>query len=127
MSTAALAVASRYKAVQVTTCSPGDLLVMLYDGLFRFLTEAEGALEDGDKIRFRERVSRSQAIVEQLLVGLDARIAPELCARLEALYTFAMENLTKANIAADASPLREVQRALSPLRDAWKQAVQATK
>jgi flagellin-specific chaperone FliS len=31
---------AKYRSVQVTTASPGQLLVMLYDGLFRFLGEA---------------------------------------------------------------------------------------
>ena len=43
------AVLSRYQKVKVTTCSPGELLVMLYDGLFRFLGEAKTKMEEGDR------------------------------------------------------------------------------
>ena len=39
----------RYKAVQVKTSSPGEILVMLYDGLFKFLDEAKEALAAEDR------------------------------------------------------------------------------
>jgi flagellar protein FliS len=119
-SSAALA---KYRAVQVTTCSPGQLLVMLYDGLFRFLGEAEQAIVHKDRAVAGERISRSHAIVEQLLLGLNPQAAPELCANLEPLYGFCMRELIAANIAQDASKVAGVLRVLAPLREAWTIAV----
>ena len=54
-------VLSRYGAVQVTTSTPGQILVMLYDGLFRFLGEARAALVAKERARAGERIGRAHA------------------------------------------------------------------
>jgi len=114
---------AKYRAVQVTTCSPGQLLIMLYDGLFRFLGEAEQAIRTKDRAVAGERISRSHAIVEQLLLGLNPEAAPELCANLEPLYGFCMRELITANVHQDADKVADVMRVLQPLREAWTIAV----
>jgi flagellar protein FliS len=114
---------SKYGAVAVTTCSPGQLLVMLYDGLFRFLGEAKGAMERGDRKRAGERISRSHAILEQLLAALDPVHNPPLCEQLMPLYRWCMAHLIDANAQQNTAHIDEVMRVLNPLRDAWKSAV----
>jgi flagellar protein FliS len=115
--------ASRYKAVQVTTSSPGQILLMLYDGLLRFVGEGKQALERGDRVSLGERVGRAQAILEHLTLSLDRRVEPELCARLEAVYGYCIMRLSHANLKRDAAAFEEVERLLTPLRDAWRVAV----
>jgi flagellar protein FliS len=114
---------ARYGAVKVTTASPGQILVMLYDGLLRFLREAQAAFTAKERAKAGERVSRSLAIIDQLLVGLDPKHAPELCDRLQGLYIFCIQRLVKANNEQNAEMVGEVIRVLSPLRDAWSTAV----
>ena len=116
-------VLSRYGAVQVTTSSPGQILVMLYDGLFRFLGEARAALVARDLARVGERISRSHAILDLLASTLDPAHAPELCDNLQALYLFCMARLVEANIQKDPARIDEVLRVLAPLRDAWREVV----
>jgi flagellar protein FliS len=116
---------SKYRAVQVTTCTPGQLLLMLYDGLFRFLREAQTAIETKDYATAGERISRSHAILEQLLLGLQPSAAPKLCEYLEPLYSFCMREVIEANIKRDGEKLAGVVRVLTPLRDAWVIAVKA--
>src|ERR1700690_3073880 len=89
---------ARYGAAKVTTQSPGQILVMLYDGLLRFLREAQGAFVAKERAKAGERVSRSLAILDQLLIGLDPKHAPELCERLQALYVFCIQRLVRANL-----------------------------
>lgn len=117
--------ASRYKAVQVTTCSPGELLLMLYDGLFRFIGEARAALQRDDRTALGERVGKALAILEHLTVSLDRRVQPELCDRLESLYAYCASRLTHANASREAAAFDEVTRVLQPLREAWRAAVAA--
>ncbi|HXN34136.1 MAG TPA: flagellar export chaperone FliS [Polyangiaceae bacterium] len=114
---------ARYGAVKVTTASPGQILVMLYDGLLRFLREAQGAFVAKERAKAGERVSRSLAILDQLLIGLDPKHAPELCERLQALYVFCIQRLVRANLEQSPDMVGEVVRVLSPLRDAWSTAV----
>jgi flagellar protein FliS len=117
---------AKYGAVKVTTANPGQILVMLYDGLLRFLREASDAMTARQRGRCGERISRSMAIVRQLLSDLDPTYAPELCQNLRALYLFCIQHLLSANIEQNPAKVEDVIRVLTPLRDAWVDAVAQT-
>lgn len=114
---------ARYGAVKVTTASPGTLLVMLYDGLARFLKEAQAAMIAKDRGRAGERIGRSQAIINHLLATLDPKHAPDLCAKLQSVYVFCIGHLLQANAQQDPDKIGDVLRIVEPLRDAWSKAV----
>lgn len=117
--------ASRYKAVQVQTSSPGAILLMLFDGVFKFLDEAKAAIVVDDRAKAGERIERAHAILTELAATLDRRTAPELCENLESIYVFCMGRLVEANLHRDANRIEDVRRVLSPVREAFRQAVQA--
>jgi flagellar protein FliS len=110
---------ARYGAVKVTTASPAQVLVMLYDGLLRFLRDAQTAMAAKERGRAGERLSKANAILSHLLGSLDVEKAPALCARLQAVYLFCMNTILKANLAQDAKKLDEAITVLQPLREAW--------
>jgi flagellar protein FliS len=112
---------SRYGAVQVTTCSPGQLIVLLYDGLFQFLGEAQAHLQTGQRARAAERLQRAHQILEHLLVSLDPTRAPALGEHLQALYHYCMRRVLDGKIHHDPAPIAEVLKVLTPLRSAWKE------
>ena len=109
----------RYQSVRVTTSTPGELLLMLYDGLFRFLGEASSALKSGNRALAGTRVDKAHAILTELTAGLNPKYAPQLCANLEAVYGFCMTHLVEANIHQDPRRIENVLRVLAPLREAW--------
>ncbi len=115
--------AARYKQVQQNTLTPGELLLALYDGLFRFLNGAKYSLSKGETAKARELLGRAHAVVSELYVALDHKAAPDLCANLASVYDFAMARLTDANRQANEKYVDEVIRVLTPLREAWQQAV----
>jgi flagellar protein FliS len=114
---------ARYGAVKVTTSSPGQVLVMLYEGLIRFLREAQTAMIAKDRVKSGERISRSHAILTELLGTLDASRNPALCAHLQSLYLFCLQHLLRANIGQNPEMIGDIIRILLPLRDAWVTAV----
>jgi flagellar protein FliS len=116
----------RYKSVQVKTSSPGELLVMLFDGLFRFMDEALVAMRADDRARAGDRISRAHAILSELAATLNKSAAPELCENLEALYFFCMTRLVEANLYRDQDRIEECKRILEPVRDGFKGAVYET-
>lgn len=116
----------RYKSVQVKTSSPGDLLVLLYEGLFRFLGESAAAMRRDDRAVAGERIDRSLAILGELAASLRHDAAPDLCENLQGLYMFSMDHLVQANLRQEPERIDAVIRILTPLRDAWKQAVAAS-
>jgi flagellar protein FliS len=115
--------AHRYSQVRMTTSSPGELLLALYDGLFRFLNGAKICVERKEMARARELLSKAYAIISELYIALDHSHAPELCANLEALYGFAMDRVQQASRKGLVEPIDEVIRVLTPLREAWQIAV----
>lgn len=114
---------NRYKTVQVKTSTPGDLLIMLFDGCFRFLNEAQVALKGADRARAGERIDRAHAILSELVSTLRPEIWPELCQNLEAVYLFAMGHMVQANLDQDPDKLEEVMAVLEPIRTAFREAV----
>jgi len=117
------AAAARYALVRNTTSTPGELLLALYDGLFRFLNGAKACIENKQLPRARELLSKCHAIISELMIALDHDVAPELCAQLEGLYQFCLDRIQVASRKSDATPIDEVVRVLTPLREAWIIAV----
>jgi len=115
--------ARRYEQVQATTSSPGEVLLALYDGLFRFLRGAELCFQNKQLVKGRELLSKSHAIISELLLALDHGKSPELCFQLESIYDYCMGTIVQANIKTDAQLISDVLRVLTPLREAWIQAV----
>lgn len=114
----------QYRQVQLQTATPGELVLMLYDGAIRFLNQAETAVAQRDIRTAHGAVLRAQAIVEELMASLkqdDNDIGPQLMS----LYTYMHRRLMEANVRKDAARLREVRSLLEQLRDAWRTAVRA--
>lgn len=115
--------ARRYQQVQSTTLTPGELLLALYDGMFRFLKNAKLCFENKQTARGREFLMRTYSILSELLIALDRSQAPELCAQLASIYGFCMERVSQANARATTAPIDDVIRTLTPLKEAWAIAV----
>lgn len=120
---AALKAVAKYKQVQVQTSGPGDVLLLLYQGLFRFTTEARSAIVANDPSTAGAKISRAHAILEELSAGLNYEVAPDLCKNLEAVYGFAMHKLVEANVTRNPELIDEATRPLLSLYEAWKTAV----
>jgi len=75
-----------YKHTSVTTASPGELIVMLYDGALKFTGYAVQAYGDGDAALAASSIARAVAIINYLHSVLDETQNPELVGQLERLY-----------------------------------------
>ena len=116
----------QYKNVQVKTASPGEVLLMLYDGLFRFLREAREAMAAKKIARAGDRLDRAFAIVSELAATLRPEVAPDLCNQLGGIYNFCMDHIVAANLAQDPAKLDEIIEVLTPIREGFREAVQAS-
>jgi flagellar protein FliS len=117
--------AATYQTVQVTSRSPLELVVMLYDGAIRALGQARDALARRDLVAKRAAMNRALDIVHHLQSSLDMEAGGEIAARLDALYSYVIERLLEANRRADHGPVDEAVRLLSTLREAWAQIAEA--
>lgn len=117
---------ARYQTVKVTTSTPGDLLVALLDGLFKFLHIARHNLaKKGDRAKAGMAMSRAHAIISEFMASLAPEHAPELCENLSRLYEFCLTRITYANRHNDPAAIEEVMRVMTPIREAFTIAVRS--
>src|SRR3954462_9075400 len=89
-----------YRESAVLTATPEQLVVMLYDGANRFLTQSSVAMRDGRAGLAGEKLRRAEAIIDELLATLDMSVG-EVAERLQALYLFFKEHLMGARLKQD--------------------------
>lgn len=113
--------AQAYIQTQVSSRSPLELVVMLYEGLIRFTGEARGAIERRDLAAKRAAMSRALAIVSELQSTLNMAEGGELAASLDNLYTYINGRLLDASMQNVIEPLDETLKLVATLRDAWSE------
>ena len=113
----------RYQDMKIQTASPEQIMIMLYDGAIRFSLQAKKKMVEKDFEGKGIFISKTQAIIDELMNSLDFSIAPDLCSNLQQLYIYINEKLTEANIKLDIEAIDEVVGLLNTLRDGWKQAL----
>jgi flagellar protein FliS len=113
-----------YRDQAVLTASPAGLVVMLYDGIGRFLRQAAAAMQSGDREIASIRMQRAEAIVSELQVTLDHERGGEISARLDGIYSFWRRHMDAARIEQDPAKLLQVVAQAAELRGAFA-AIQA--
>ena len=112
----------QYLKTRVLTATPGELLVMLYDGLLQRLRQTKLAFEDKQLDRAGELLGNAHDILAELMSSLDAEQSPELAGNPLGLYAYSKEQLIRAMAELDPKYLDEVHDLLKPMRDAWAEA-----
>lgn len=118
--------ARTYRANSVLTASPGQLVLMLYDGALKALAIAREAFEQpADDVRRIETINtqllKAQAIINELQGGLNLEAGGEFASTMHRLYDYHNHRLLQANMRKDVAPVIEVERLIRELRDAWAQ------
>jgi flagellar protein FliS len=114
-----------YQRSAVLTASQGQLIVMLYDGANRFLTQASVAMTDRQIEDAHNKLRRAEMIISHLQASLDFENGGELAPRLAAIYVFCQRHLNQARLHADPQRIDQVRGLLGSLRDAWAQIASA--
>lgn len=110
-----------YQRAAVLTASQEQLIVLLYDGANRFLTQAAAAMAESQIENAHVRLRRAEMIIAHLLASLDYERGGDLAARLASIYMFSQRHLNQARIHKDPERINEVRGLLATLRDAWAQ------
>lgn len=108
-----------YLRTKVLTASPAELRLMLLDGAIRFCEQARRGYETRDYEMSYEGTTKAQAILMELLNALRPQQAPELCQRLNALYTYLYTQLVTASTTRDLATVDEVLKLLRYERETW--------
>lgn len=109
-----------YLRTQVMTASPQELRMMLFEGAVRFCRQARQAITAADIEGSYNALTRAQKIVLELSTSLNHDIAPELCDKLSALYTYIYRLLVDATMNRDATKLDEAIKLLEYELETWR-------
>jgi flagellar protein FliS len=115
--------ANSYRSMAIATATPGQLILMLFDGALRFQGMALNGFHEQQIVRRNEQIHnnivKSQNILRELQVSLDMKVPGDFSQRMYALYDFMIEQLQLANVRKDPEPIHVVERLLGIIRDAW--------
>ncbi len=111
--------AQHYRDNQINTASPAETVLMLYDGMIKFLRAAIEKLEEGDVEEKAKLIEKGVNIIDYLQSCLDKEKGGEIAVNLDRLYGYMMIQLTEANLQNDAGKIKQVIMLIQPIRDAW--------
>lgn len=114
-----------YKQAAAQTASPGQLVLMLYDGTLKFLNSALAGFELDDPLEYNQTISnnilKAQAIIDELSVSLDMDAGGEFSDKMRGLYDYMDRRLVEANVSKTPEGIHEVIKHVTILRDAWRE------
>ncbi|HEY8464806.1 MAG TPA: flagellar export chaperone FliS [Bacillota bacterium] len=110
----------RYLQVQLETSSPVELIIKLYDGAIRFISQGAKALQQKDYIQANTCLLRAERIIDELNINLNMD-GGEVAKNLRSLYFFFNQTLITANVKKDGRDLPKIIAMLTSLREAWHQ------
>ncbi len=108
-----------YRENVVLSATPEQLVVMLYDGVQRFLRQAGGAMRAGEVERSHNALRRAEMIILHLDGVLDYEQGEPIASQLHPIYSFCLAHLGRARLEQDADKLEEVGNLLGELRESW--------
>lgn len=114
-----------YQNTQISTSNQKQLIIMLFDGMNRFMNKAIVSIEEKDLEAAHENLQRTSKILLELLSTLREDKGGEIAGNLKRIYVFCYEQIVIANLRKDVGLIREVRGVLSNLRAGWKEVSKA--
>ncbi|TCZ76848.1 flagellar export chaperone FliS [Paenibacillus albiflavus] len=111
---------NKYLETAVQTASPGQLLLMLYDGVIRSCKQSIKYLEIMDYPNANKSLLKAQRIISELRVTLDNKYP--ISQELYSIYEYFGFRLIQANLKKDAAQVEEVLAYFIELKEAWIEA-----
>jgi flagellar protein FliS len=116
--------ARAYRANSVLTASPGQLVLLLFDGALSALARAREAF-DRPAVDFKryedinKHLRHARRIIAELQGSLKPEEGEEFAKLMLSLYDYYNRRLHEANLSKKVEPVIEVERLLGEVRDAW--------
>lgn len=116
---------TQYKQNSITTATPEELTLKLYNGVIKFMKIAKMNMEEKKVQDCNSNLMRSQDIIDELNMTLNMDY--EISTQLRNLYNFVKEQLIEANIQKDTKILDGIIPIMEDMRDTWKEAMEIAK
>jgi flagellar protein FliS len=108
-----------YNQQAATTDDPYKLILKLYEGLLKYLSFVENAIEAGNIEEKFDYINRSIAIFDELRNILDFD-GGDVAYYLDGLYLYQIETLFTAGVDNNLSAIAQVKKVVTGLIEAWK-------
>jgi flagellar protein FliS len=113
-----------YHQAAIESANGVQLIVALYDGMQRFLTQAAMACEAGDEVARREAARRALNIVIHLQASLRMDVGGDPAQRLGDFYTAVFADILRASATVSEKLFLDTAREVRNVREAWQLAAQ---
>ncbi|MBA2874640.1 flagellar export chaperone FliS [Thermaerobacillus caldiproteolyticus] len=110
-----------YQQNSVSTASPAELTLMLYDGCLKFLNKGKQAMRENNIQERNTNLQKAQRIIQELMVTLNQEY--EIAKQMMVMYEYMNRRLIEANINNDLSIVEEVEGFVTEFRDTWKEVI----
>ncbi|MBY7738399.1 flagellar export chaperone FliS [Paenibacillus polymyxa] len=107
----------KYKQSSVQTSTPGQLIIMLYDGAIRFVRAGLDGISSNDIAKANINLVKAQSIISELMSTLN--YSYDISKNLYALYEYMNYLLIQTNIKKKIESGEEVLGYLQELRETW--------
>lgn len=112
-----------YRQVATKTATPGQLVLMLFNGALRFLDKALIGFDLDDpldsNLAINNNILKAQEILRELNMSLNMEKGGEFAATMRRLYNYYDLQLSQSNLQKDPAGVQLVIRLLSVIRGAW--------
>jgi flagellar protein FliS len=116
-----------YQQNSVNTASKEKLMLMLFDGLVKFIKQGISSIEDKNPVQANINLVKAQNIIREFMVTLDLKLGGDMANGLMKLYDYMYRRLVEANIKKDAAIATEVLGFSEELKETFEEAYRLTK
>jgi flagellar protein FliS len=117
---------AQYRQTQVTTASPNELILMLYNGGIQSLKRAKIALTGQKMDQVNQELIKSQNIITELQLSLNPD-AGAISEQLFSLYDYMYRRLVEANLQKNEQIIDEMIDMFEQFRTMWSQVMKEAK
>lgn len=104
--------------LKITQANKTQLVVILYEMLLVYISEAQKAHENGDRGGFRAGIRKAEGCLRELMASLHFEYEPAI--NLLQLYLYTNRELAKADIRNSVEELQHVKMVIQKLHDAYE-------
>ncbi len=109
---------------RVESATPGQLVVLLFEGLLRSLVEVRSAIVEKNFQKKGEKLSSAMSIVLTLRESLDDSVDSDLPHNVDLLYDYIQRKMIEINQTMDINSLDEIVDLVITLKSGWDQIVE---
>ncbi|MGP1433958.1 MAG: flagellar export chaperone FliS [Catonella sp.] len=118
-------VANLYQGAAVSTATPAELTLMLYNGAIKFCNQAAVGIEEKNIEKANTNLIKAQNIIWELQGTLDFKYP--IAKDFDLIYKKILNNLLLANVKKDVDRLNEALEDIRGLRDVWAKVMKVAK